>query len=92
LWRWSLAGLGLLALLGVVLGGFPASAGVAGAVTVTNTDDSGPGSLRQAISDAQLGDSIDFALTTPATITLTSGELVITKPLTIAGPGPSCWQ
>ena len=50
-------------------------------VTVVNTDDSGAGSLRQAIADV-LGDvctggRIDFDLTLPATITLTSGELGI---------------
>ncbi len=51
-----------------------------------------PGSgcrLRDAIAAANLagGDTIDFSLTYPATITLTSGELVITKSLTINGPG-----
>ncbi|HEY9174097.1 MAG TPA: right-handed parallel beta-helix repeat-containing protein, partial [Verrucomicrobiae bacterium] len=53
--------------------------------TVTTLDDSGPGSLRQAIADAAPGDTIDFAVT--GTITLTSGELAITNDLTIAGPG-----
>ena len=33
------------------------------AVTVTTLDDSGPGSLRQAISDAAPGDTLDFAVT-----------------------------
>jgi predicted outer membrane repeat protein len=59
-----------------------------GTITVTNTDDSGPGSLRQAIADAGPGDTIDFALTYPATITLASAGLTIAKPMTIAGPGP----
>ncbi|MCX6925360.1 MAG: choice-of-anchor C family protein [Verrucomicrobia bacterium] len=54
-------------------------------LTVTNLDDSGPGSLRQAIADAAPGDTIDFALT--GTIVLTSGELDIGKDLTISGPG-----
>lgn len=57
-------------------------------VTVTNTNDSGPGSLRQAIEDAAVGDTIIFDLVLPATITLTSGELVLGKNLTIDGPGP----
>jgi hypothetical protein len=56
--------------------------------TVINTNDSGPGSLRQAIAGAAPGDTIDFNLSgCPCTITLTSGELVINKPLTISGPG-----
>ncbi|MCP4540895.1 MAG: CSLREA domain-containing protein [Chloroflexi bacterium] len=56
-------------------------------VTVVNTDDSGAGSLRQAISDACDGGQIDFNLTLPATITLTSGELSIAQTLTLNGPG-----
>lgn len=39
--------------------------------TVTNTNDSGAGSLRQAIADAMPGDTIDFNLAgCPCTITL----------------------
>ncbi|HEY9174733.1 MAG TPA: DUF642 domain-containing protein [Verrucomicrobiae bacterium] len=53
--------------------------------TVVNLNDSGPGSLRQAIADAAPGDTINFAVT--GTITLTSGELVVDKDLTISGPG-----
>jgi len=58
----------------------------AATITVTNGNDSGPGSLRQAILSASSGDTINFApcLTT---VTLTSGELVINKNLTITGPG-----
>ena len=59
-------------------------------LTVINTNDSGPGSLRQAILDANSNgattNTIQFA---PAlagqTITLTSGELDITKSLNIVG-------
>jgi hypothetical protein len=54
---------------------------------VTNLNDSGPGSLRDAIALANSGDVIVFGVT--GTITLTSGELQITKDLTINGPGPS---
>ncbi len=54
-------------------------------LTVTTLEDSGPGSLRQAIAEAAPGYTIDFAVT--GTITLTSGELVITNDLTITGPG-----
>jgi hypothetical protein len=57
----------------------------AATITVINNDDSGPGSLRQAIADAAPGDTINFAVT--GTITLTSAELVINKDLTIQGPG-----
>jgi hypothetical protein len=54
-------------------------------ITVTNTNDAGAGSLRQAIIDAMSGDTIDFSVT--GTITLTTGELLIDKDLTITGPG-----
>lgn len=54
-------------------------------ITVTNTNDSGLGSLRQALIDANDGDTIDFAVT--GTIGLTSGELLVDKSITISGPG-----
>jgi len=54
-------------------------------ITVTNTNDSGPGSLRQALADANNGDTIDFSVT--GTIGLTSGELLVNKSITISGPG-----
>ena len=59
-------------------------------ITVTNANDSGAGSLRQAITDATPGSTINFHATvfaTPQTITLTSGQLVIDKNVTIQGPG-----
>ncbi|MFY9569896.1 MAG: hypothetical protein WAV20_00680, partial [Blastocatellia bacterium] len=59
--------------------------------TVMNTGDSGPGSLRQAIINANtnLGaDTIIFQGGLTGTITLTSGQLpTITENLTITGPG-----
>jgi hypothetical protein len=57
---------------------------------VTTTADSGPGSLRQAILDANAdlgGDIIQFAPGVSGTITLTSGELDITDTVDIQGPG-----
>src|SRR5262249_332844 len=67
---------------------------VANTITVTSTGDGPdnaancPGAncrLRDAIAKAVPGDTIDFAVT--GTITLTSGELFISKNLTIQGPG-----
>jgi predicted outer membrane repeat protein len=55
---------------------------------VTNLADSGPGSLRYEIAQAQHNDTIVFANKLDGgTITLTSGELLINKNLTIQGPG-----
>lgn len=63
---------------------------------VTNTNDSGSGSLRQAILNANAtvgADTITFAGVftdaTPDIITLTSGKLTITNDLTILGTGAS---
>src|SRR4028118_78629 len=53
-------------------------------ITVTNNNDSGPGSLRNAIASAASGDTIKFASSLASkTITLTSGQLFINKNLTI---------
>jgi predicted outer membrane repeat protein len=54
-------------------------------ITVTNTNDSGPGSLRQALAVAHDGDSITFAVS--GTIMLTIGGLGVFKNVTISGPG-----
>lgn len=54
--------------------------------TVTTTADSGTGSLRDAISLAGPGDTIDFDPSVTA-ISLTSGELLVDKALTINGGG-----
>ncbi|PYJ59736.1 MAG: hypothetical protein DME24_11985, partial [Verrucomicrobia bacterium] len=56
----------------------------ASAAVVTTTDDSGPGSLREAIATAAPGETVTFAVS--GVIALSSGELVITTNLTIAGP------
>jgi Calx-beta domain len=58
--------------------------------TVTNLLDSGPGSLRQAVLDANANpgaDDVAFAVT--GTIPLTGGQLDITDSLTVSGPGES---
>jgi Chlamydia polymorphic membrane protein (Chlamydia_PMP) repeat len=54
-------------------------------ITVTNTNDSGPGSLRQALADVNDGDTIDFAVT--GKIALTSGELLVDRRIVISGSG-----
>src|SRR5436309_9295181 len=54
-------------------------------IVVTNTNDSGPGSLRQALADVNDGDTITFVVT--GTIGLTSGELFVNNNVTISGPG-----
>ena len=69
----------------ILLGVLVASTAYAVNTVVNSLDDSGASSLRQAIADAENGDAIAFAVT--GTITLTSGELVITNSLTILGPG-----
>ena len=59
----------------------------AATLTVTSTADTGPGSLRTALKNARSGETIKFSLPAPATITLTSGELLVSKNLNILGPG-----
>lgn len=79
-----------IALFVTVLSGLAVSAAPAGAATlvVLNCNDSGPGSLRQAVADAASGDSISFALSSScSTIHLTSGPITISQQLTIVGPG-----
>jgi hypothetical protein len=57
----------------------------AATITAININDGGAGSLRQAIADAHNGDTIDFGVT--GTITLSTGELLVDKSITISGPG-----
>ena len=55
-------------------------------IIVTNTNDNGAGSLRQALVDANDGDTID-ATGISGVITLTTGQLLVDKSVTINGPG-----
>jgi hypothetical protein len=59
----------------------------AATITVMNTNDSGSGSLRQALADANDGDTINFDASATGTIALTSGELLVNDSITISGPG-----
>jgi hypothetical protein len=54
---------------------------------VTNLDDAGAGSLRDAIAMTPAGGTVDFQPGLSGTITLTTGELAITRNVTLAGPG-----
>src|SRR5438876_967529 len=51
-------------------------------VSVSNTNDSGSGSLRDALANAANGDTIDASSVT-GTITLTSGELLVSNSVSI---------
>ncbi len=55
-------------------------------IPVTNTNDSGLGSLRQALAIANDGDTID-ATDISGVITLTTGQLLVDKSVTINGAG-----
>ena len=57
---------------------------------VTNRNDAGPGSLRDALDQANSAigaDTITFAPGTTGTIVLTSGQLEVLDSTTIVGPG-----
>lgn len=83
------AGLAGLALLCTALFGARHSPSYGATIIVSNNSDSGPGSLRQALADAHDGDTVQFdASLSGRIITLTSGELVVNKSITISGPGP----
>jgi hypothetical protein len=61
----------------------------AATLSVTNANDNLAGSLRQAIQDAEPGDTITFGFSqgSAVTISLTGGELLINKDLTISAAG-----
>jgi len=61
---------------------------LAGAATVTNCNDAGGGSLRNAVAQSASGDTIDFAGLGCNAIVLSGGALSVTVAnLTIQGPG-----
>lgn len=59
-----------------------------GAVVVTNCQDSGNGSLRQAVQSGPPGDPIDLTQLSCSQISLTSGRIDVNRNLLIQGPGP----
>ena len=59
----------------------------AATIVVTSTADNGPGTLRAALASAANNDVITFSVGLPATITLTSGELLSFTNVTVNGPG-----
>lgn len=89
--RWMIA---LCAAAAVVGGGIGVVAVPAQAATfaVVNLNDTGPGSFRQAITDANATagpDEITFASGLSGVIALSSGGVLLTDDITITGPGAS---
>lgn len=81
------SGAALAALGAGLVGGQPA---MAATFPVSNLTDAGPGSLRQAILDANAAagaDVITFQAGLTGTITLTTGELYVEDSVDIQGPG-----
>jgi predicted outer membrane repeat protein len=74
----------------LLLGGLVAGSAAAATFTVGNLSDSGPGSLRQAVLDANAtagADIIAFQAGLTGTLTLTLGEILITDSVDVRGPG-----
>lgn len=82
--RSALAGLLGMAFFGSVV--FSAEPAEAATLSVTTCNDSGPGSLRQAVASAGAGDTVDFSLSCDL-ITLTTGSIDISGNVSIDGPG-----
>ncbi|MES2658824.1 MAG: choice-of-anchor Q domain-containing protein [Verrucomicrobiota bacterium] len=80
----------LILAAGFTLGLLPMTAHLASGITVTNANDSGAGSLRQAMIDVPDGGVIDFsaAVFTDASHTITlASELLLTKTATLDASG-----
>ncbi|MFL6194729.1 MAG: choice-of-anchor Q domain-containing protein, partial [Thermoanaerobaculia bacterium] len=86
--RGAAAASGAALTLGAALAaGQPAQAAT---FTVTNLDDDGPGSLRQAVNDANAAagaDVIDFQPGLTGAIVLSTGQLAVNDSVEIQGPG-----
>jgi hypothetical protein len=65
----------------------PAATRPAGTIVVTNCDDSGAGSLRDAVDNAVTGDVIDLSSLACSAITLSTGLVSTVDDLTLRGPG-----
>jgi hypothetical protein len=65
----------------------PAATRPAATVVVTNCDDSGAGSLRDAVENAVTGDVIDLTSLSCSAITLSTGLVSTVDLLTLTGPG-----
>lgn len=81
--RWTASVTILLLSLALAAGPLSLASVAAASLVVTSGGDSGPGSLRNIIAAAPSGATITFAPGV-TTVTLTSGELAITRNLTIA--------
>ena len=77
----------ILTLLSGMFGAVPARTVHAATLTVTNTNGSGAGSLRQAIIDAAPGDTINFASSLAGQTIALSSQINLEKDLTIDGAG-----
>jgi Tol biopolymer transport system component len=86
----GICGLQLIALVCLAIPSHLSARPNATTITVTTINDNGPGSLRQALIDANDGNTVQFDPTLNGqTISLTSGELAIDQNITITGPGPA---
>jgi predicted outer membrane repeat protein len=74
-----------VAVLAGMIGTVPVRPAYAAPLLVSNTNDSGPGSLRQAILDAVSGDTITFAPALAGGTIALNSQLTISKDLTIDG-------
>jgi hypothetical protein len=77
----------ILTLLSGLFGAVPARSAQAATLTVTNTNDSGAGSLRQAILDATSGDTINFAPSLAGQTIALSSQINLEKDLILDGSG-----